>query len=67
MTRITYHLTSEPAMLAQLRGELAMVMPDPYVTPPLEQLEQLPYLVSLFKNKRKVEKEYLVFPVGLSR
>ena len=46
MTRITYHLTSEPAMLARLRDELTTIMPDPYVTPPLEQLEQLPYLVS---------------------
>ena len=48
MTRITYHLTSEPAMLARLCDELITVMPDPYTTPPLEQLEKLPYLVSFF-------------------
>ena len=47
MTRITYHLTSEPIMLARLRDELINVMPDPFETPPLELLEQLPYLVSL--------------------
>ena len=47
MTRMTYHLASEPALLAKLRDELVMVMPDPYVTPPLEQLEKLPYLVGL--------------------
>lgn len=47
MTRITYHLTSEPAMLAQLRDELTTAMSDPYVTPSLEQLEQLPYLVGI--------------------
>lgn len=46
MTRIAYHLTSEPAMLACLRDDLMTVMPDPFVTPPLEQLERLPYLVA---------------------
>ena len=48
MTRITYHLTAEPAMLARLRDELITVMPDPSVTPSLEQLEKLPYLASFF-------------------
>jgi len=47
MTRTTYHLTSEPAMLARLREELKTIMPDPFVTPAMEQLEQLSYLVSL--------------------
>lgn len=45
MTRITYHLASEQAMLARLREELITAMPDMNVTPPLEQLEKLPYLV----------------------
>lgn len=45
MIRVAYHLTSEPAMLACLRDDLMTVMPDPFVTPPLEQLERLPYLV----------------------
>lgn len=45
MTRITYYLTSEPAMLACLQDDLMTVMPGSFVTPPLEQLERLPYLV----------------------
>ena len=46
MTRTTYHLCSEPALLARLREELKTVMPDPYAMPRLEQLETLPFLVS---------------------
>ena len=45
MTRTTYHLASEPALLRRLRDELETVMPDPSMTPPLEQLETLPFLV----------------------
>ena len=51
MTRITYHLTSEPATLTRLREELKTIMPDPLVTPTLEQLEQLPYLVSPLRSQ----------------
>ncbi len=47
MTRITYHLISEPAILARLREELKTIVSDPFVTPALEKLEHLSYLVSL--------------------
>jgi cytochrome P450 len=47
MTRMTFHLTSSPAILGRLREELKTIMPDPFVTPELEKLEQSKYLVSL--------------------
>ncbi len=46
MTRMTYQLLADPALLARLRAELDVLMPDPRIQPPLEQLEQSPYLVS---------------------
>ena len=61
MTRITYHLTSEPAMLARLRDELITVMPDSNTTPPLEQLEKMPYLVGFFFFKNRFYLFLLLF------
>lgn len=46
MTSMTFHLASEPTILARLREEIKLAMPDQSVMPDLEQLESLPYLVS---------------------
>ena len=46
MTRMTFHLASEPSILERLQQELRTLMIDRFVTPELEQLEALPYLVS---------------------
>jgi hypothetical protein len=42
-----YYLLSDSAMRAKLREELRSVMPTPQIRPTWNQLEQLPYLVSL--------------------
>ena len=45
-SHITYYLLQDKKKLRKLREELRTVMPDPYATPSLAVLEQLPYLVS---------------------
>jgi cytochrome P450 len=44
---LSYHLISNPAVLAKLQKELETVMPDPNTPVKWQQLERLPYLVSL--------------------
>jgi len=44
---LSFHLVSNPDVLAKLRKELETVMPDPNTPITWQQLEQLPYLVSL--------------------
>jgi cytochrome P450 len=44
---LSYHLISNPSILAKLHKELETVMPDPNTPIRWQQLEQLPYLVSL--------------------
>jgi cytochrome P450 len=39
-----FHILANPLILQTLKDELATVMPDSTVIPPLRQLEQLPYL-----------------------
>ena len=59
MTRLTVFLTTDPAILRRLREELEQVMPDPPVVLELEDLEELPYLVSL-QFTPKQSQSYLV-------
>lgn len=42
----TYHLLSLPCVLAKLKAELVIAIPDPSITVPLANLEQLPYLTA---------------------
>lgn len=44
LKKISYHILTNPDILTRLRTELSTIMPDPQVLPPLQQLEQLPYL-----------------------
>jgi cytochrome P450 len=44
---LSYYLISNPDVLEKLRKELETVMPDPNTPVKWQQLEQLPYLVSL--------------------
>jgi cytochrome P450 len=44
---LSYHLISNPDIMAKLRQELDTVMPDLNTPIKWQQLEQLPYLVSL--------------------
>lgn len=44
---LSYHLISNPGILAKLREELETVMPDLNTPIKWQQLERLPYLVSL--------------------
>lgn len=44
----TFHLLDNPVALQSLKKELIGVMPDASVTPSLNDLEQLPFLVSRF-------------------
>ena len=67
MTRTTYHLASEQAMLARLREELITAMPDMNVTPPLEQLERLPYLVRFQVLSLSVDLKHHMFAAGAFR
>lgn len=46
MTRLIYHLASEPKMLARLREELRTVIQENSVVPDLADLESLEYLVN---------------------
>ena len=46
LTTAAYHLVANPSMLQKLRAELREVQPDPREHTELQQLEQLPYLVS---------------------
>lgn len=41
-----YHLLANPRILSRVQDELEIAVPDPSNLPPLESLEQLPYLVS---------------------
>lgn len=47
---LSYHLISNPEILAELRKELETVMPDPNSPITWQQLERLPYLVSLLSS-----------------
>jgi len=47
---LSYHLISSPDVLKKLQKELETVMPDPYTPVKWQQLEQLPYLVSLLTS-----------------
>ena len=46
LTTAVYHLIANPSTLDKLRAELREVQPDPEIHIGLQQLEQLPYLVS---------------------
>lgn len=44
---LTFHLLNNPQVLRKLQEELDHAMPDPEQQIPWQQLEQLPYLVSI--------------------
>ncbi|KAI9758310.1 MAG: hypothetical protein M1815_003512 [Lichina confinis] len=41
---VTFHLLDNPRILQTLRAELESAIPDPNAVPPIQTLEQLPYL-----------------------
>ena len=45
LSLISFHLLSNPAMLARLEAELKTAMPYPNKLPRWQELERLPYLV----------------------
>ena len=47
LTTMTYHLITNPPILAKLRRELQSAQPDPLNPLPFKELEQLPWLVGL--------------------
>jgi cytochrome P450 len=47
LKKTSYHLISNPSILAKLRQELESVMPEPDKLPPCQTLEQLPYLTAV--------------------
>lgn len=44
LKRTSFHILDNPDILHKLKSELASAIPDPEKLPPLQQLEQLPYL-----------------------
>ncbi|MCJ1312339.1 hypothetical protein MMC25_006013 [Agyrium rufum] len=54
MARLTYHMCDTPAILERLRDELSAVEPDPLKTPPLDELEQMPYLTAVIKETLRI-------------
>ncbi|KAL1875695.1 hypothetical protein VTK73DRAFT_9950 [Phialemonium thermophilum] len=50
LTLATLHLLYRPSALRRLRLELIAAMPDPHVTVPLGELEQLPYLRAVVRE-----------------
>ena len=47
---ISYYLLTDPDIRRKLREELIAAMPDPEVQVPVKTLEQLPYLVRIFRS-----------------
>jgi cytochrome P450 len=50
MSVATFHLLSQPSTLRKLKTELEKAIPDPTISTPLAQLEQLPYLTAVIKE-----------------
>ncbi|KAH6706484.1 cytochrome P450 [Leptodontidium sp. MPI-SDFR-AT-0119] len=50
LAAITYHLLANPAILKKLRNELIAAIPDLNDTPPLAQIETLPYLTAVIQE-----------------
>jgi hypothetical protein len=48
LTRIFFHLLSNPVALKRLKKELEIAIPDPNILPTFAQVENLPYFVSQF-------------------
>jgi hypothetical protein len=53
----TYYLLSNPSILARLREELDLLMPDSSVVPTVKTLEALPLLVSSFEAEGEMRNE----------
>lgn len=50
LTKIVFHLLSNPEALKKLKKELKIAMPDPKILPTSAQVEYLPYFVSTCKT-----------------
>lgn len=50
----TYHLLDNPRILRKLKEDLVSVMPDPYISVPLEVLEGLPYFVAIVQESLRL-------------
>ena len=50
LAAITYHLLADPTVLAKLRAELLVAIPDPASPPPYPTIEALPYLTAVVQE-----------------
>jgi cytochrome P450 len=50
----TFHILNRPEVLKRLKAELATVMPDPTESPPLKDLEALPYLSAVVSESLRI-------------
>lgn len=50
----SYHVLANPSILSTLKAELEMAMPDPSILPPLEKLENLPYLNAVVQEGHRI-------------
>ena len=53
MTVATYHMLTNPDMLATLQKELRDAFPDPHGKLPYQTLEKLPYLTAVIKESQR--------------
>ena len=49
LAKLTYHLLENPDILKRLKRELKEAIPDADVVPMISQVENLPYLLSVWK------------------
>ncbi|KAL8882352.1 MAG: hypothetical protein Q9198_000640 [Flavoplaca austrocitrina] len=54
LTTMTYHLITNPPILAKLRRELQSAQPDPLTPLPFQELEQLPWLTAVLKESMRL-------------
>ncbi|KAL9627691.1 MAG: hypothetical protein Q9204_006397 [Flavoplaca sp. TL-2023a] len=54
LTTMTYHLITNPSILAKLRRELQSAQPDPLTPLPFQELEQLPWLTAVIKESMRL-------------